>query len=212
MADNTMCSQKFQQRHFEQSRVEEQLSGCGPSAGITLEAFLDKLLQKQTQVKHFWKHEGQAIWLVNRLLNTVLLHSLLISPSEMGSPVTVWNSWEPPEKCKMTPHSHGFPKAPSEKPSSMVRNCSWVNTCGILAFLTQVLPPEHRCQMSRYPLLWWHQHLEQETQWRHIAAWSELDAWKTCLHLQTVKLQTIKSHNKDTYLPLCTSIFWSIEM
>lgn len=58
MADDTMRGQKFQQRHFEQSRVEEQLSGRGPSAVITLEAFLDKLLQKQTRVTHFWKHEG----------------------------------------------------------------------------------------------------------------------------------------------------------
>lgn len=58
MADDTMRGQKFQQRHFEQSRVKEQLSGRGPSAGITLEAFLDKLLQKQTRVTHFWTHEG----------------------------------------------------------------------------------------------------------------------------------------------------------
>lgn len=172
-----------------------------------------------------------AIWLINKLLNTAHTHSLLISPSEMGSPATVWNSWGPPEKCKMTPHSHGFPKAPSEKPTSVVRNCSWLNTRVILSFLVPVLPPEHRCQMSRCLLLWWHQHLEQETQWRHIAAWSlkhinDIKSGETNCHtetfrrmknkssiyLETVKLQTIKSHNKDKYLPLCTSIFWSIKM
>lgn len=49
MADDTMCGQEFQQRYFEQSRVEEQLSGGGPSAGIAFEALLDELLQKANE-------------------------------------------------------------------------------------------------------------------------------------------------------------------
>lgn len=52
VTDYTMCSQQFQQRDFKQSRVKQQFSGRGPGTGITFKAFLDQLLQKNTQSGH----------------------------------------------------------------------------------------------------------------------------------------------------------------
>lgn len=124
MADNTMCGQESQQWYFEQSRVEQQLSGGGPSAGFTFEALLDELLQKTNAGHTFletrkglWEShvKPNAVWPINVLINTALIYSLLISPSAVGSPVTVWHCWWPPEKCKTTLHSHGSPEAPSAK-------------------------------------------------------------------------------------------------
>lgn len=100
MADNTMCGQEFQQWYFEQSRVEQQLSGGGPSAGITFEALLDELLHKTNAGHTFLETrkglrdshvKPNAAQPINTLTNTALINSLLISPSAAGSPVTVWH-------------------------------------------------------------------------------------------------------------------------
>lgn len=163
-----MCSQQFQQGHFKQSRVEQQFSGCGPHAGITLETFLDQLLQKKkpphTQSGHM-SLEKCFIY-TNRTFKVSFIWFDPWPPSAAGPLVAVWHCWWRPEKHKRTLHSHGFPGAPSTHISTHGHMYSGFTGEASGRSSRQVSPPKHTCQMNRYLPLWWYYHLKWG-KWKH---------------------------------------------
>lgn len=153
-----MCSQQFQQGHFKQSRVEKQFSGCGPHAGITLETFLDQLLEKKTTKScHMWLEK--CLTYTNRTFKISFIWFDPWLPSAAGPLVAAWHCWWRPEKHKRTLHSHGFPGVPSTHISTHGHMYSLLEKIQGRSS-KQVSPPKHTCQMNRYLLLWWYYHLK----------------------------------------------------
>lgn len=131
MANNTMCSQQFQQRHFKQSLVEQELPGCRPRTRVTLKALLNELLQKHLgytldrllvykhsafiSAKYARLKSPRIIFNIHTpsLSDMISPDTLFALPSVMGPPATGWQCWWPPQKYMKTLHFPGSPEEPS---------------------------------------------------------------------------------------------------